>query len=320
MTRKRKPVHKLLVPESQVPRWQREKTLSLLVWVLVPLIILACLILVSLWAYNTYVGVWNQRVSTVNETTIDMRDYVKMLRFSSRATGQPVGASSFPYQVVRDMEDAELARQKAQALGIGVPPETVTETIDDVLLASDPSGGNLTLTQRGETYHRWLEYVQLSETEYRRIIETDLLREELLEYFKEQEVPPEAEQVHLLTIARDSEEEAHAALRQLLSGNATTAQELLQGDRGWVPRGIYPELDGYAFDLGAGNTSQPVQTLEGYSLIKVTEVDDSRAIDDQHRQIIGARAFDDWLTEARLDGVVGYLNDDMIDWATGQIE
>ncbi|MEE8372621.1 MAG: peptidylprolyl isomerase, partial [Dehalococcoidia bacterium] len=227
---------------------------------------------------------------------------------------------SFSYQVVRDMEDAELARQKAQALGIGVPPEAVTETIDEVLLASDPSQGNLTLTQRGETYQRWLQYVDLSETEYRRIIEADLLREELLEYFKEQEVPPETEQVHLLTIARDTEEEAHAALRQLLNGNATTAQELLEGDRGWVPRGLYPEFDGYAFDLGVGNTSQPIQTIGGYNIIKVSEIDESRTIDDQHRDILGPRAFGEWLTQARLDGVVGYLNDDMIDWAIDQIE
>jgi len=319
LTRKRKPVHKLLVPKRQTPRWQRERTLSLLVWVLIPLTILTCLILVSFWAYNTYVGVWNERVSTINATTIDMRDYVKMLRFSSRATGQTVDTSSFPYQVVRDMEDAELVRQKAQALGIGVPPEMVTETIDEVLLASGATGGNLTLTQRDETYHRWLEYVDLSETEYRRIVEAELLREELLEYFKEQEVPPEAEQVHLFTIARDTEEKAHAALRQLLNGNATTTQELLEGNRGWVPRGIYPEFDAYAFDLGAGNTSQPFNTVEGYTLIKVTEVEDSRPIDDQHRQLLGTRAFDDWFTQARLTGIREYLDGDMITWAIDQI-
>ena len=56
MSRKLKPKPKLTVAKKQSPRWQRERSISLLIWIIIPLIIVLALGLVGYWAYDSYVA------------------------------------------------------------------------------------------------------------------------------------------------------------------------------------------------------------------------------------------------------------------------
>jgi hypothetical protein len=325
LTRKLKPSHKPPVPKRQPPKWKREKNLSLLIWILISTTILAVVTLVGYWAYDNYIGVWNKRVSTVNETTFDMRDFVRMLRFASRSTGETVNATTFPYGVLTQMEDAELVRQKTSELGIAMPSGNVTQAVEDGPFFSGM--GNMTEAERDAEYQRRLDFVGLTNAQLRQVVEADLLVQELYEYFRENEVPAEAKHVLLYALNRDSEEEAVAALDQIASGNATVEQELLAGTLGWVPEGIYTEFDTFAFSLTAGNTSQPlpstsqpISTSQGYSLVRVTGIEENRTVSDQHRDILANSTFEAWRTDARLSGVVRYVNDDDVRWAVDHID
>jgi len=329
LSRKLKPQPKVTVAKKQPPRWQRERNISLLIRIIIPLIIVSALGLVGYWGYDTYVTPWQQTVAKVNDTTIDMRYYVKMLRFYSWTSGATVDEISFPYQVLRVIEDNEVIRQEASMMDIKVTSEEITETIENDLLTGQ---GNATLSQSDldKLYDQRLDRARLSDQEYRRIVETSLLGQKLREYLKQQEVPEEAEHVHLHFIPLDSEEKAFEVSDRLKNGEdfAALAEEFstvdeikeAKGDIGWVPRGVYPELDEVAFGLGAGNVSEPIQAYQGYYIVKVSEPAESRPVEDEYRDIFADLEFEKWLQERREASIIEeYLDQDKINWAVDHI-
>ncbi len=96
MSRKLKPKPKLSVAKRQPPRWQHERNMVLIIWIVIPLAIALALGLVGYWSYDTYVAAWTQPVVKIgnetignatagnvtkgNVTVLDMRYFVKMLR------------------------------------------------------------------------------------------------------------------------------------------------------------------------------------------------------------------------------------------------
>lgn len=311
MSRKLKPQPKLTVAKKQPPRWQRERTISLLIRIIIPLIIVSALGLVGYWGYDNYVAPWQQAVAKVNDTTINMRYYVKMLR---------VYPQQSPDEVLTTIMGNELIRQRATNLGIEVSPEEITETIENDLLAVQ---GNATQPEidLDQHYKQVRKQTGLSVAEYREIRETELLSAKIREYLKDEKVPEEAKHIHPFILERPSEEEALEALVELQKGNATLEEELAAGDLGWVPEGIYPpEFDEVAFGLGAGNVSEPIPTDQGYYIVKVSETAESRPVEDTHQEILAYVEFEKWLQEEIEASIIEeYLDQDKITWAVSHI-
>ena len=204
MSRKLKPKPKVTVAKRQPPRWQRERNLVLIVWILISLTIALAVGLVVYWSVDTYVSVWHKPVAKINDTVLDMNYYVKMLRLYAMNSGQQVDTTTFPYTVLYDLENSELLRQKATELGIQITPEEITEKINSYL--TDLVGGNSTQgnttqgnttqgnTTQGnttqptinldETYQQWLTSIRLTDSEYRQVVETTLLSDKILSYLK----------------------------------------------------------------------------------------------------------------------------------------
>ena len=309
MTRKLKPQPKVAVAKKKPPRWQRERNISLLIWIIIPLVIVLALGLVGYWAYDTYVAPWQQAVAKVNDTTIDMRYFVKMLR---------VYPQQSPDQVLSRIMSDELIRQGATKLGIEASPEEITERIENGLL---PDQGNATDTEIDLDQHYELVSQQtgLSVAEYRKIREIEVL----IPKIKDQIVPEEAKHVYLFTLERPTEAEALQAREELLRGNATLEEELAEGDLGWVPQGIYPEFD-EAFGLEAGNLTRPVETSGDeesvYAFAKVSEIAESMKLDEEHRETLAVTQFEKWLEEEKNASTIEwYLDQDKINWAVDHI-
>ena len=355
MSKKLKPEPKLSVAKRQPPRWQHERNLTVIVWVAIPLVIALALGLVGYWGYNTYVGVWIQpvvqignetignattdNVTTSNVTVLDMRYFVKMLRFYSLSTSENTDATTFPYQVLQQMENDELVRRGAPSLGIQVTPDEVTEKINNDLISSAGGGGNSTgnitgnitlpQTDLGKMYRQWLDYVRLSNSEYRQVVEASLLTQKLSDQIK-QNVPTEAEQVHLYAIQVDNEGNATEVENRLQNGEdfAALAAEFSTdeatkqngGDLGWLPQGILlPELDQVAFSLPAGNISQPIQTLDAYYVLKVSEIA-NKPVDEQYREILASNELNNWFEEQRnATEIRDYLTQTKAIWAMNHI-
>jgi parvulin-like peptidyl-prolyl isomerase len=358
LSRKLKPEPKLSSARRPPPRWQHERNLTLIIWIAIPLIILVALGLVGYWGYDTYVAVWNQPIAKIgndtitignattgrvvkgNVTTLDTRYYVKMLRLYSLMGGNS-SSSSFPYQVLQQLEDDELVRQAAPKLGLQVSQDEVTAKINNDLISWAGGGGNSTgnitgnitlpLTDLGKMYQQLLNNVRLSDSEYRQVIEAMLLTQKLNDQIT-QNVPTEGKQVHVYAIQVANEGNATEVENLLKNGGNFTAiaaeystdetTKQSGGDLGWLPQGILlPELDQAAFSLPAGNVSEPIIATNGYYyIVKVAEIDNNRPIDEQYRQILASNAFNNWFTDQReVVKIREYLNQTKITWAMNHI-
>ena len=154
----------------------------------------------------------------------------------------------------------------------------------------------------------------LSEADYRRTIEADLLYDKLQDLFASQ-VPTSGEQVHARHILVETEEEAQAVLARLEAGEdfASLAKELSTdeatkedgGDLGWFPRGVMvPEFEEAAFALQPGEISDIVQTSFGYHIILVEERDPDRELEPYALEQRQASALNDWLEKQRQSEAV----------------
>jgi len=353
MSRKRRPEPKVAAARKKPPRWQRDRNISRFLWIAIPLVIALVVILVGYWSYDTYVAPWGRAIAQVNGTTLDMDYLVKMVRFFRATTGGQVD----PRDVARAIEENELIRQEAARLGITIPPEDVTaeiartfpsqsvtisptpsptgnsstgspgnDTTDVVIVDPAATPGNNTAppSEIGESYDRWLTQIELSDKEYRRIVETALMGRQLREHFAEQ-VAGDLEHAYLHVIPVDDEATANDVLDRLntgedfsvLAGEYSVIEDVkkAKGEVGWVPRGLFPDLDDVIFGLGVGNVSGPVQTSEGYDILKVTGYADSMPVADEYRTQIGNNEFESWLASEREVKVEEFLDQSAVDWA-----
>jgi len=148
----------------------------------------------------------------------------------------------------------------------------------------------------------------------------------------------EPEQVHIQAILLGSEEEAQEIRARLEAGEdfTTLAQELSQheattesgGDFDWLsledvaPGSVFAAWADI-FELETGAISEPIRddtevTTGGYWLLKVLEKEDNKQISDDDRNLLKAKALDEWVFSLWYDPgneVNSYLTDEMREWA-----
>jgi len=160
----------------------------------------------------------------------------------------------------------------------------------------------------------------------------------LVEILEWQEEP---EQVHVQAVLLGSEEEAQEVKARLEAGEdfAALAEELSQheatsengGDFDWLsPEDVLPGASYAAwadiFELETGVISEPIRddtvtTTGGYWLLEVLAKEDDRQISDDDRELLKAKALDDWVLSLWYDAgdeVQSYLTDEMRGWAIGK--
>jgi hypothetical protein len=326
LSRKLKPKPIVTAAKKQPPRWQRERSIALYIWVAAGVVIALVAGLVGYWAYDTYAAPWRQVVVRINDTTLDMDYYVRMLRVYGGSMGTSTDAATVAYQVLERIEDNEVIAQSASDLGVTVTPEEISADIDQDLSAA--IGGNTTPTteEMDELYAQFLEGMKISDEDYREIVAAELLREKVTDYIDENEVPHEAEQVYLHIIPMDDEELAGNVTAMLRGGgNFTEAAAEYSvvpeiaaagGDVGWLPRGMYPELDDVIFSLEVGNVTGPLPVGQQYYIAMVSDTAESMLVPDEYRDVLVNAGFAGWLEEHKDAFIIEqYLDADMIMWA-----
>jgi len=196
-----------------------------------------------------------------------------------------------------------------------VSPTTPAPTVPPTPL---PTPHVMTEGEYRESYKATLDILRqeagLSEADYHRIIEANLLYSKLQDLFASR-VPTSDEQVHARHILVETEEEAQAVLARLEAGEdfVYLAKELStdesskedSGDLGWFPRGVMmPAFEEAAFALQPGETSDIVQTSFGYHIIQVEERDPDRELEPSFLERRQASALSDWLEEQRQSEAV----------------
>jgi parvulin-like peptidyl-prolyl isomerase len=196
-----------------------------------------------------------------------------------------------------------------------VSPTTPTPTVP---LTPLPTKHVITEGEFLERYKTMLDNLRreagLSEADYRRTIEADLLYGKL-QGLSASRVPTTDEQVHVRHILLETEEEAQTVLARLEAGEDFTslAEELSTdestrqdgGDLGWFPRGVMvPEFEEATFALQPGEMSDIVQTSFGYHIILVEERDPDRELEPSLLERRQTSALSEWLEEQRQSEAV----------------
>ncbi|MGQ9489745.1 MAG: peptidylprolyl isomerase [Anaerolineae bacterium] len=176
----------------------------------------------------------NQPVAIVNGTRISQRSYQQLVKYTWFQQGQITDPEGSSLEVLDEAIDVELLREQARQRGIVVTEDEITETIEKIFgyqrvpptpvptptpdpnaTASAeatptprPTPTPVTLEAYQQLYNEYLARLKtvagMSETDFRRVVEGDLLRQKLYEEITK-DVPVTAEQVrarHILIAIR----------------------------------------------------------------------------------------------------------------------
>ena len=166
-------------------------------------------------------------------------------------------------------------------------------------ISSKPDDPNFDLVFRQEVVRS-----QLSEDEYRRMVEASVLTDKLGIEFQKQ-VPKTAESAHYRQILLSSEAAAQAVRDELAKGGdfaALAKDKSLDsstkdkgGDVGWIPKGVLPpSIEELIFALDPKELTN-IPVAQGMYVIEMLAKDDKHEVDASQKSNLATGAFKDWV-------------------------
>ncbi|MSQ40977.1 MAG: hypothetical protein EXR55_04845 [Dehalococcoidia bacterium] len=332
----RRPAPVVARGRSPVPRWQAEQKrqrLAMAVGAAVLLFILA----LPIWGYiTTFVIPPRKVVANVNGTTITLRDLLKNLRVLQRgaeATGQTLDMSQLPFNILNTLVEDEIIRQKALQLGITVGTEEVDKEVRTRFLGATTTETDPQVleTDLKERLRRYLNFVQISDEEYRKQLQAELLRAKATEAVG-REVSPIQPQVHLyqLTVAN---EEVLKKVQELAEVYGTPFDDLVKqyeanerakaagGELGWFPKGVLGPNADIIFDLQEGKLSDPGTREDGsFVLLSVKERAAAREVEKRQLESLKSQALTEWInTQRQEQEITTNFSSAQYDWVVKQL-
>jgi len=246
--------------------------------------------------------------AAVNGKPILLADFEKEVgRFqkAQEELGLTSGNSTdYTGMVLEVLIETEIIAQAAEAMGIQVTNQMVSERIEEL---KQSSGGE-------ESFSAWLQANQWNEEEFHQALWTEMVTEQAVALVTA-DVPFAVEQVHaryiqvedadlaqsLLEQARNGED--FAALAQQYSIDRMTGED--GGDLGYFAQGslLVPEVEIAAFALQPGQVSEVIiaPRADGsgtaYYLVQLIERDPQREISANLRSNLLRETFESWLAE-----------------------
>ena len=306
--------------------------------------------------YDTFVSPHRSWIVRVNDETFTMGYLLKLLRMQqagSEATGQSMNLGSKPFDLVNLLAENELISQAAPRYKIEVTAQQIDTEIRRRIIGAAPmeeTSPDQVEREFQERYRFYLNRVQLSETEHRRIVRYELLNEELLEHLG-QEIPIEMPQVRLYSIpvidqGEKSAEEIADEIRTAFARGVSFPELVKQyappdivrkeGEVGWMPRGVSPASDPLLFDeltpcenpeeWRGCQISEPVTDFNptnsefSLTIYVVREKSNLREVEDRFRTMLKTRSLDGWLAEEkRVNDVQINFDSDRYAWVIEQL-
>ena len=311
-----------------------ERQLQRLVLALAGVGLAALVAVLSIGFYRSTIAPPGRTVAETTAGEIKLRELVptaRLLRLSNGLPDNHVG--SVPQDAMNLLvRDAVLSERAGPAFGV-----EVTQADLDILLVSQfepPESFEgqtpVALTEAGRPeYQEFLNTIGVSDEEYLRYVEGQL-------YFNgiqttlERLLPDEMEQVLLHWIVVSNTRDAEDAKARLDAGEdfATVADEVSQeravadenGEVGWVPRGVFTELDEAIFALEAGQYTDPIPASFGVVVAYVTEGPEEHELSQEIRATLAGQQGSDWFQGQLVEAVVTYdFGEDDFNWVARQI-
>ena len=246
--------------KRQLSKWQRQMRIRRIIVIAASVFLAGIMGLVGYGYYKDKIEPLREVVFTVNDASLTMGYYVKMLDVYTKGM-DPYLIYYMADMVATEIIQAEVLAQGAKRVGIEVTPAEVDARLKEYELPD------------GEAY--------------RDMISADLFREKLREYF-DAELPDIMEQAHVQVMLVESQEVADEVITKIeASGNFTALVDEfshhpeIEGDLGWLPRELMPNplIEEAAFSVAPGELSQPIYEDSasknlGYWLIEVIDTKD----------------------------------------------
>jgi parvulin-like peptidyl-prolyl isomerase len=254
--------------------------------------------LVGIAVYREKVAPFQTTILVVNNKSITMRYFLKRALMSGEE----------PRSLLQTLSFEEIIKQTAVR-----PPFSITVSDDDIdrFIREKARGVSEVIEEREvqEWVRQQVNQSRLSESEFRDLIRTNLLKLRLTQYLAER-VPSVAEQVHLYMILQGSLEGAREAKGRLEQGadfrkvsRESNEDERLRdsgGEFGWCPRNALPTpVARAAFDeLEMGEVSDPIGLGDGvFGVIMIDDKVAARRVDDWALEVAKSNILEDWLAE-----------------------
>ena len=282
--------------------------------------------LVTYNRYNYYNNIRNLE-DGLEQMRAEPEDNEFLISFYEQQLGQIQTALTLaPQEAVDELIDAELARQKAEMLGIEVSDQEVDQAIDDDFRAAltQPPQEPITGTEQLPTptpvsqadvddlYDRVVDAMQISDNAFRTIVRRALLLEKVQDALAA-EVPTTGLVADVQLIKTETEDEALAAKERIEGGEdfSLVAQEVstdtltLEGGgavglvtTGQLSSRYGADLDAYLFSLDVGELGL-VESDGMFYVVLVTDRDENGPLPEEILSQRQNRALTDWLEEEK---------------------
>ncbi|MEJ5312168.1 MAG: SurA N-terminal domain-containing protein [Anaerolineae bacterium] len=259
-------------------------------------------------------------LSQIDSTDETMQSYSQYLQNTVSNLDSQLSAnmaSVLGKQVLDTMLEEELVRKEAQARGLSVSQDDVALQIEKMLgydrTAAETVTDTTTIKSFEELYsdlkENILEPSKLSEQDFRTMVETSLLREQLIAIIGA-DVPQTSDQVDPIIFAVDSDETGMALRERIENGEDPTGLIVeLNNDEsdqtagyalGWVPVGylggqLGPEIEQVVFNTPVGKAAEPTLGSDGQYYVIYVNGHEERPVDEATLRQMREDQYNAWL-------------------------
>ena len=290
--------------------------------------------IIAYGVYDQFVAPFRVLAARVGDTHYTQGDLVKRLRMlqaASVAQGQTFDFATVPFDVLLGMANAEMMRRAAPGFNVQVTNSDVDFVLRQAFAPTPPEGqdvrpGQIDREYR-ENYQTFLNSSQLSDGDYRNILEERIYRAKLREKLGEQ-VPSIDKHVEVQWIKLASPIGPNRGTGRMLPASEILKKledEPFEGvvkqhsvdDRfsdengyvGWIPKGAFPTLDETLFGteeegpLAHNVISEPLPDPDGSQyILKVLAGPEDREISPLMREILKDQALEKWILDQQRVG------------------
>ena len=306
--------------------------------------------------YHEFIAPPRVLAAQVGDTRYSQGDLVKRMRMlqADAAVGGPsLDFAQAPFEVLNSMAEAGVIRRFAPELNVQVTEAHIEVGLLQKFYPRVPEGQEAVPGQieqeYKDAYQSFLNRNHLSDPDYRELIGERIYRAGVRAKLGDQ-VPSLGEQVevHWISVSSDllssDEEPAGPDAKQVRTRLDTedfedVAAEVSvdfrysdqNGFVGWVPKGAFPSLDETLFGsdeqepIAHNEISQPIYSLQGDYIVKVTGGPETREISDLMREKLKDEVMAEWLLEQKtIGGKEGWFqvkfNSSLYAWAIDQVK